>query len=114
MITYKWNFGPLETSPVEGALSNIVKTIHWQFIGTDGTVSARLIGSETFLDINPDSFIEFDALTEDVVEQWVLQSISKTEGCSTDEVLTNFKDIIEKQINQKTNPPTVNLSPPWA
>ena len=32
MVIYTWDFPQLDTAPSEGALSDIVKTIHWRHL----------------------------------------------------------------------------------
>lgn len=68
-ITYNWTFGPLEYED-EGANAKVVKTIHWQVSGSDGTHDGRAIG--TFACGEPgDPFTSYDSLTPEVVKSWI-------------------------------------------
>jgi hypothetical protein len=102
-MEYKWSVNPLECVPSQGSLTNIIKTIHWRYTGTDGTYSADVYGSMGLEDPEAGSFIAFDDLTEETVIGWLESKLEV-------EILqANINSNIETQIN----PPIVSKSAPW-
>jgi len=69
-IDYTWTFNPLEFED-NGDLPKSVSVVHWQCSGTDGTHSARSIGTEAMSDPDPDSFTAWDDLTPEIVKGWL-------------------------------------------
>jgi hypothetical protein len=77
MITYKWG---LQCDPIvvpsEDGLTNVVKTVHWDFAGTDESgVTARCIGCTILGGPDRDAFAAFETLTLDTVMGWVHAAI---------------------------------------
>lgn len=71
MITYKWKFTEFDCKD-EKELRNVVKTIHWRYIGTDedGT-SSEIYGAQPMAEANKEEFIEYFNLKESQVITWV-------------------------------------------
>jgi len=112
MITYNWNFNPLTCQTHVNDHENVVVTVHWQFSGTTttddhGTVSEQFIGTQGFtLDPGQDTFIPFDELTKEIVQEWV-------ETAMGEEYIDQMKQSIAMQIEDKIAPKIVNLPAPW-
>jgi hypothetical protein len=102
-IEYKWSVSPLECVPSKDGLTDIIKTIHWRYTGTDGTYSADVYGSMGLEDPEAGSFIEFDDLTEETVIGWLEANLE------VETLQTNINNNIDSQIN----PPIVSKSAPW-
>lgn len=102
-MEYKWSVNPLECVPSQGSLTNIIKTIHWRYTGTDGTYSADVYGSMGLEDPEAGSFIAFDDLTEETVIGWLESKLE------VETLQANINSNIETQIN----PPIVSKSAPW-
>ena len=113
MINYSWNFNPLTCYTHQDGYDDVVMTVHWQFIGTSGSIdgsgsqySERIIGTESFV-FNPSgSFTPFDQLTKEIVQGWV-------EGAMGPDRIAQLSQSIAQQIEDKITPKIVNLSPPW-
>jgi hypothetical protein len=104
-ITYTWNIGPLECIPSENGLNNIVKVVHWRYIGNDGNNhTSSVYGSVSVGDPDPNNFIQFANLTLDTVVSWI------TPKLDLNMLANNINIAIENEIN----PPVVNQSPPWS
>lgn len=106
-ITYSWEVTGMRTKTV-GNTPNVVVQVFWKKTGTDETGnSSSFIGSTPFNteSIDPENFIPFDNLTEENVLNWVKQTIT----ASFEE---HINTIIEKQIQENSNPP-VDAVLPW-
>ena len=68
-INYIWTFSPLEYEDVS-SYTQVVKVVHWQVSGSDGTHDGRAIG--TFACADPEGdFIAYDDLTAEIVKSWI-------------------------------------------
>lgn len=114
-ITYTWTFHPIETAIIEGDLSDVVKTVHWQFKGVNDETGTEyeLIGSETLPEPTPGDYIEFSELTKDIVTTWVLTQISSSKGITLEEAEEELQQIIAKHIDKIDNPKIMLKSAPW-
>lgn len=104
-MTYTWNFGPLECVPSLDGLSNVVKVVHWRYIGTDGVYSENRYGSVGLDNPETESFVQFEDLTESDIISWITPKLP----VSIEEMQQGIQSSIE---NQK-NPPIVSKNPPW-
>ena len=107
-ITYSWEFNPLECVPSANGMTNIVKTVHWRYNGTDGTHTSTVYGSVGLDSPYPNTFIQYNNLTMNIVTEWVVSALAKSN--TTVESLQNS---INTQITDIINPPIVSNAPPW-
>lgn len=123
-ITYTWNFGPLETKPVDGSLVDVVKTVHYQLHGVDDetSVRGRSIGSVTLSAANGEDFTAFADLTKDKVKGWVLAALAGEASTGEDgesvtetseQVEARLKESVANRIERINNPPVINKTAPW-
>jgi len=107
-ITYELSIQEMEASPSEGELENVVKIIHWTYIGSEGEGDNKICGDANgavgLTDPSSDSFTAFTDLTEQQVKGWVQSQI--------DEVA--IKADINSQIESQKNPPVVIKKNPWS
>ena len=108
-ITYSWEFNPLECVPSANGITNVVKTVHWRYHGTDGTVNTSVYGSVGLESPDPDDYIQYANLTMNTVTEWVVSALAQSN--TTVESLQNS---INTQITDIINPPIVSNIPPWA
>jgi len=109
--TYTWDFPQLDTAPSEGALSDVVKTIHWRITAVSDTetnaegapLSVSAYGTASAGEADADNFTAFDSLTKDWCKAKVLASLDKTE----EEMQAN----LDTQIENLANPPIVGKTP---
>ena len=114
MINYNWNFNPLTCYTHQDGYDDVVMTVHWQFIGTSGSIdgsgsqyTAQSIGTQTFtFDPTTGSFVPYNDLTKEIVQGWV-------EGAMGTDRIAQLSQSIAQQIEDKITPKIVNLSPPW-
>ena len=112
--TFTWTFDPLETA-TEGALLDVVKTIHWRITGvTDDEVpvTGTIYGSISAGAADSDSFTEFADLTEATVKGWVLANLAEGEETAS-EAETRYQTMVQDQIDAQKTPATVAKSAPW-
>jgi len=102
MIALQWNIIQLERNAADGG----VFQVHWECAGedeADGT-KGRVYGSVFFTpDSTENGFIPFEDLSEFVVLDWVWHS----EGFDMGAV----EALVEKQIRDQQNPPTIQGTP---
>jgi hypothetical protein len=74
-ITYELSIQNMDAAPTEGDLQDVVKIIHWMYIGKETVNGEDLygdaIGAVEMNAPNSDSFTSFADLTEDQVKAWV-------------------------------------------
>ena len=106
-ITYELSIKNMEAAPTEGDLQDVVKIIHWMYIGKETVNGEDLygdaIGAVEMNAPSSDSFTSFADLTEDQVKAWVESKINAT----------SIKEYIVKRIEAQKNPPIVVKSNPW-
>jgi len=109
--TYNWDFPQLDTAPTEGALSDVVKTIHWRLTATSDTetndegqaLSVSAYGTAGAGEADADSFTAFDSLTKDWCKNLVLSSLGKTEA--------ELQTMLDEQMQNLVTPPIVGKLP---
>ena len=71
-MNYKWTISQVERELKVGALSDVIKTVHYRYSGTDknGT-TAETYGAVAIGEPNTDSFTAWDKVTAADVEGWV-------------------------------------------
>lgn len=101
--TYTWTFGPLEYEDTD-TLTKVVKTVHWQVSGTNGTYDGRAIG--TFACSDPEGdFTAYDSLTPEMVKGWL-----------DADTIANAEAAVASQIQAKIDAAAANKGKgvPWA
>ena len=104
-ITYTWGIAQLEAAPTDNDLTNVVKTIHWTLSAVhDDGFTASSYGSVSLESPEADSFVEYEDLTQQMVEGWLE---AKLDG-------DTLRDNLATQIAREQDPPIVTPSLPWA
>ena len=109
-INYTWTITNLQCAPSENGLTNVIKTIHWRYTGQEeeenglSAVINGLIGVES---PDPDNFMEYSSITEDIIISW-LENILNVSGDSL-----SLQQSIINEIETKHNPPIISLELPW-
>ena len=109
--TYSWDFPQLDTVPLEGSLTDVVKTIHWRFTAVSDTetneegapLSVSAYGTASAGEADADNFTAFDSLTKDWCKEKVLAGLDKTEA--------ELQAMLDEQITNLANPPIVGKVP---
>lgn len=103
MITYTWSIRTLQVAPMENGLANVVKLVHYTISAQDAQNTITLPGSTHVGPVIPGSFIPYENLTQSTVIQWIKDILGETATHNQLAVL----------LNEKANPPTVQLALPW-
>lgn len=100
MTTFNWTIAAAERAISLNGLQDVIKTIHWRYVGEDENgITAETYGATSVGDPNPEDFTPYDGVTEADVIGW-LESILGAE-------LDNIKSNIENQISLLINPVTI-------
>lgn len=105
--TYSWVISQLQCYPQHEGRSDVVFAVHWRRQATDGTHTADVHGVQMIAIDSAASFTPFSALTKSQIESWL-------ENAMPSDKLIEIKEDLDKQIEDKTDPEAINLSPPWA
>lgn len=111
-IEYSWDFPTLdvvynEIDPeTEEPVQNVVSVVHWIYNAVDGDYSASIYGT---VSLPPPGipFVDFDDLTPEIVEGWVVNVLGP-------EQLAAMDDNLAGQIEAQKNPVGGPMSPPWS
>lgn len=110
-IVYTWSFPTLdvvynEIDPVSGdPVQNVVSVVHWIYTAVEDTYTASTYGTVT---LPPPGmpFVDFDDLTPEIVEGWVVGVMGEDQVAAMETSLAN-------QIEAQKNPTGGSLPPPW-
>jgi hypothetical protein len=106
-ITYELSIKNMDAAPTEGDLQDVVKIIHWMYIGKETVNGEDLygdaIGAVEMNAPSSDSFTSFANLTEEQVKGWVESKLD----------LNSIQSDISAIIEVQKNPPTVVKINPW-
>lgn len=126
-ISYKWKIEYLDVRLQKESMQNVVSVVHWRLEATDDTDGIK---SETYSISElpsplPDGFIEFEAITEEQIIQWLestfistieipnLEDPDQQPTIRTIDGLEDLKESLEKEILEKRTPKMVTRIPPW-
>jgi hypothetical protein len=103
-MEYKWTISALDCAVKDGALNNVVQTIHWRYSATDADgITAETYGAQSIAQPDPNNFINFEDLTKAELESWL-------EGAMDVDAM---QESLESQIELIKNPVNVTLPPPF-
>lgn len=106
--TYEWKINQLECYPQHESYSDVVFTIRWDRLATDGNGhNARIYGSQAITLDAGAPFTPFEQLTEAQVIGWL-------EDAMGPELLATQIAALDQMIADQINPPVASLFPPWA
>lgn len=106
MVNYKWKFSDFRTMTVNGNDNTVVK-LNWALEGSDGMFGASHVGTINLDTTNVQNFIEFNDLTQEIVEGWAIASIG-------DDMIASFKTLVENRIQElNLQSQATTKSAPW-
>jgi hypothetical protein len=110
MITYNWTISAVECKVKENNLEKVIQTIHWRYNGTneDG-VSHEMYGAEVLPEPDPNSFLDFNNVTESVAIEWLESIFSEITDNEEVSRLDSMKSKIAEAIELAINPVIVTL-----
>jgi len=112
-IMYSWDCKTVDCYPTKDEqgviLDDVVYNIHWRLTGTEESegkeYSATVIGTQTVTaeDIDPDTFIPFDQLTNEIATGWCTAAMGAEQVASLETSVAN-------QIADQINPTSITLT----
>lgn len=108
MLTFNWIISAAERAVSLNGLQDVIKTIHWRYVGIDENgITAETYGATSINDPNPEDFTPYDGVTEADVVGWLesILGVIAEEGQSSE--LEKMKSNIENQIALLINPITI-------
>ena len=105
-MEYKFTINALDVLKEKDGLQDVVYTIHWVLTAeNENGTTASAIGTKTISDPNPENFIPYNELTEEIVVGWL----------TSEEVDSPIlKENLDKQIYEKENPTKETKYNPFA
>lgn len=105
-VTYSWIFNPLNVSPTDGELLDVVVSIDWSRTAVDGAYSARTYGKICLGPPDPNNYTPFANLTKEQVESWIVSII-------TQDKVNQYDAALAADIDRQKMPPIIPKYPPW-
>ena len=107
MSTKQWVISSMDCKPKDGDYTDVVITCHWRRQATEvvgeKTYTADMYGACTITLPEPESFIEFDSLTEEAIVGWLEDTLD----------VAAIDSALDAQIETQKNPPIVTKKAPW-
>jgi hypothetical protein len=106
-ITNTWNIVRLDAYPELDGETDVVFSVHWTLVGTDGTYNGSVYGSVGVTLDEGASFVPYADLTQAQVIGWVQDALGE-------EQVTAYEANVAQQIENQINPPVVTPPLPWS
>ena len=102
-ITYTWTVTNM--SVLQTPQPDFVVNAQWLCSGVEDAYSGEIGGSQSFPDVQGDSFVPYADLTETIVLGWVTAALGENG-------VTSAEGCVEGQIESEKNPPVSPTSEP--
>ena len=106
-ITNTWNVVSLDCYPEYEGETDVVFSVHWTLVGTDGTYNGSVYGSVGVTLDEGASFVPYADLTQAQVIGWVQDALGE-------EQVASYEANVAQQIENQINPPVVTPPLPWS
>ena len=106
-ITNTWNVTQMDAYPEYEGETDVVFTVHWTLIGTDGTYVGSVYGSTGVSIDEGATFTPYADLTLAQVVGWVQDALGE-------EQVANLEANVATQIADQIDPPVVTPPLPWS
>ena len=105
-IQYSWVFPKLGVTYNEGMLTNVISTSYFYLIAKEDDVQVSWTGSINLSAPNPAAFTPYDQVTPEQVQAWTEQALGEAQ-------VEHMKVKLAVQLQQKKNPTSGPMTPPW-
>ena len=105
-VTLSWEFPLLDVAFSEDGYSNVVQRVHWIYTAADGDYKSSMFSTVT-LGPPGETFTEYNSLTPQIVQGWVVNTIGQSKIDEMSATLTS-------NVNSQKTPTGGPLPPPWA
>lgn len=112
-ITYTWRIEQLDVAPEEGGLADVVHTIHWRLLATDGDNTVDTYGSVPLGLPDPSDFTNYQDLAPEIVTAWLEEAIDSRAG-EEDPSVAQLYDSLAGMLAAKRAPAITPRPVPWA
>ena len=97
----EWDVKTVDVYPTKADHSNVIYNVHWRVSKTEGEdYSASSYGTQTLNTDELGSFIDFDKVTTEEVQAWVITAMGE-------EAVTELEASLDAQIEEQKNPTTI-------
>jgi hypothetical protein len=97
----EWDVKTVDVYPTKADHSNVIYNVHWRVSKTEGEeYSASSYGTQTLDTEELGSFIDFDKVTTEEVEAWVVSAMGE-------EAVADLAANLDAQIESQKNPTSV-------
>lgn len=113
-MTYELKINGVNCNTSENGLTDVVKSIGWEYIGTEGEHTVREFGQQEVPDPNPETFIAATELTKEIVTSWLTSifnverpagPIMKERGFTVMTKFDQMQNMLVKKLERQLNPP---------
>lgn len=105
-IEYRWAFRVLGVTYSEGALANVISTSYYNLVAEEDGVMVSIPGSINLSAPNPAAFTPYDQVTPEQVGEWTEQALGPAQ-------VNTMKEKLAVMLQQKKNPSSGPMMPPW-
>ena len=96
----EWDVKTVDVYPTKADYSNVIYNVHWRVTKTEGEdYAASSYGTQTLNTDELGSFIDFDKVTIEEVQAWVIDAMGE-------EAVTALEASLAAQIESQKNPTT--------
>ena len=93
----EWDVKTVDVYPTKEDHSNVIYNVHWRVAKTEEDYSASSYGTQTLNTDELGSFIDFDSVTTEEVQAWVVSAMGE-------EAVTALAANLDAQIESQKNP----------
>ena len=101
-----WDVIALDATKTVGSLSDVVNTVHWTALDTDGNHSGSSFGAIGLAEADSKSFTAYASITKDNAIAWAKAALGADE-------VTRIETSIAEQITESKTP-TKSTGVPWS
>ena len=114
MMTFELKINSINCKTEEKGLTDVVKSIDWEYTGTDGSIVVKERGQQEVPEPNPASFIATKDLTKVIVTKWLTDifntekpagPIMKEKGFTVMTKFDQLQNMLNKRAEKQKNPP---------
>ena len=103
-MTATWQVSTMERTLTDGALSDVVTSLHWQVTDSDGEHNGRCYGTVGLEAPDADSFTAYADISHDDAVEWAKSALGE-------EAVSQYEDSVASQIELSKNPVQASGTP---
>jgi hypothetical protein len=99
MANYKWVINAVDCYTTKDGLEKVAYNVHWSYFLTEEEHSVSMIGVQSVGSPDPDNFLPFEQLTEEIVVGWIEAAMD----------VEKMQENLQNQLADKIAPKVVTL-----